>query len=596
MRRSTRRKLDVALLVVGAIVVGLGAAFGAFVGRPEQVRSMWATAVVGDDGAAEVTEVIDYDFGASTSRHGIFRVVPGLDPNAPVRVVSPDAPDDVLVTAEVDGTRIRIGAPDRTVTGTHRYEIEYPLPGVVVGDQLAWDAVGTEWNVGMEAVEVHVVAPFELDDPACFAGPAGSRGSCDDVREVEPGHLVATVDGLGAHDGVTVTATRGPALAAAPTAPGVPGPPDDPGTGPLPPAVIAAGAALLAGGLVLLLVRRAGRERLVVGAGGPSDAAFGPVGTTPAVGDNGFQEIRVDEAELRRMATTDFAPPEGITASQGGIVLVENVRPEHRVAWLIEAAIEGSIDMVEPSDGARGTNMTLVRRAPGSPWTASILDRAFAGRSEIELGRYDSAFASGWRQLSALLQGWRAGSDFWDRRAGSRRVSATILGIVSAIVGLIVAVAGGALAGLWGPPWLAVAAAGGLLAGGGVAPVVAGWELYVRTPAGSAAWLRVESFRRFLAESEAYHAEEAAKRGVLREYTAWAVAVGEIDRWSAAVQSSTLIPAEAGIGYVYMAPLLLSSTSHTATAPSSSGSGGFSGGGFSGGVGGGAGGGGGGSW
>ena len=68
----------------------------------------------------------------------------------------------------------------------------------------------------------------------------------------------------------------------------------------------------------------------------------------------------------------------------------------------------------------------------------------------------------------------------------------------------------------------------------------------MRTPAGSGLWLRVESFRRFLAESEAYHAEEAAKRGVLREYTAWAVALGEIDRWSRAVSASTVIPETAG--------------------------------------------------
>jgi hypothetical protein len=97
-------------------------------------------------------------------------------------------------------------------------------------------------------------------------------------------------------------------------------------------------------------------------------------------------------------------------------------------------------------------------------------------------------------------------------------------------VGLVAAVVGGVLADRWGTGWLVLTGIAGLLAGVGAAPVVAGWELLVRTAAGSAAWLRVESFRRFLADSEAYHAEEAAKRGVLREYTAWAVAVGEIDR------------------------------------------------------------------
>ncbi len=115
----------------------------------------------------------------------------------------------------------------------------------------------------------------------------------------------------------------------------------------------------------------------------------------------------------------------------------------------------------------------------------------------------------------------------------------------------------------------------------------------MRTPLGSGLWLRVESFRRFLHESETFHAEEAAKRGVLREYTAWAVALGEIDRWERSVQGSSIIPADAGLGYVHMAPALLLSTSSSATAPSSSGG---SGGGGGGSVGGGGGGGGGGSW
>jgi uncharacterized membrane protein len=164
------------------------------------------------------------------------------------------------------------------------------------------------------------------------------------------------------------------------------------------------------------------------------------------------------------------------------------------------------------------------------------------------------------------------------------------------VVGTLAAIGGGALANRYGAPWLALAAVGGALAGAGLAAALRAWELRVRTPAGSAAWLRVESFRRFLAGSEAYHAEEAAKRGVLREYTAWAVAVGEIDRWQRSVAAASIPPAVAGVSYAYMAPLLLASTTSSATAPSSSGGGGF-GGGFGGGsVGGGAGGGGGGSW
>ena len=81
---------------------------------------------------------------------------------------------------------------------------------------------------------------------------------------------------------------------------------------------------------------------------------------------------------------------------------------------------------------------------------------------------------------------------------------------------------------------------------------------------------------------------------MLGEYTAWAVALGEIDRWSNAVAAAAIPPDVAGVSYAYIGPMLMMSTMSTATAPSSSGGGvgGFGGGG----VGGGAGGGGGGSW
>ena len=103
------------------------------------------------------------------------------------------------------------------------------------------------------------------------------------------------------------------------------------------------------------------------------------------------------------------------------------------------------------------------------------------------------------------------------------------------VLGALLAFAGGYAASRWGRTGIALVVVGSLLGGGGFAALVRGWELRVRTPLGSGLWLRVESFRRFLHESETFHAEEAAKRGVLREYTAWAVALGEIDRWERAV-------------------------------------------------------------
>jgi hypothetical protein len=291
------------------------------------------------------------------------------------------------------------------------------------------------------------------------------------------------------------------------------------------------------------------------------------------------------------MSTIEFAPPRGLMPEQGGIVLTEDVRNEHKAAWLIQAAIDGAVDLDDQSGPIR-----LTRTGPGRPDEQAILDQAFGGASEITLGSYDRHFASAWSSLQRQLEDWQKVSGLWDPKGDRNRVIAGLLGVLAVIVGGIGTFVAGFLAGGSDARALLVPAViAGALGVAGVAALVNNRELRVRTPAGSGLWLRTESFRRFLAESEAFHAEEAAKRGVLREYTAWALALGEIDRWTQAVSSSSLIPPDtAGLHWIYLAPLLVSSTSTTSVAPSSSGGGG---GGFGGGgVGGGAGGGGGGSW
>jgi hypothetical protein len=214
-----RRGLDVVLLVLAAVVVAAVTIGAAAVSGGERVAQLWVSATVADDGSARITEVIDWDFGAR-ERHGIFREVPGLRTSAPIEVSSPDAPDEFDVSTA--GTpRIRIGDPDRTVSGVHRYVVTYTLDGVVRDGRLAWNAVGTTWEAPVESAEVHVTAPTALEGAACTAGPTGSSASCP-IRLAEPGHLVARVDALGGGEGVTVSAITGAALASTPALPAPP--------------------------------------------------------------------------------------------------------------------------------------------------------------------------------------------------------------------------------------------------------------------------------------------------------------------------------------------------------------------------------------
>jgi uncharacterized membrane protein YgcG len=598
MRIRAHRRLDMVLLLIGTLLVGGAAAIGAVVGDGERISGLWAGAAIGSDGRAGVVEVIDYDFGTQ-HRHGIFRDVPGVSPDARVAVSSATAPSDMTLEDLGYAMRIRIGDPGRTISGRHRYKVAYPLDNVAPEGRLAWDAVGTQWPVGVGNVEVHLVAPFAFDQLRCVQGEAGSQRPCG-ITQPEPGHLIATIRTLPAGQGATLYAAGGRRLEVAPGLP-VPasGRPADATSGAFGAGLVAAAAALAASALTSWLVLRVGRERVV--RGGRVDA--GSAGAPPAGGTvrdprTGRTirtgEARVDAAKLGSLASVEFSPPAALTPAQGGVVLAEAAGQDQRVAWLIGAATDGYLDIEQV-----GEQLTLVRRSRRDESSVSrTLDTAFDGRERLTLGTYDPRFAAAWREIGEELAAWQRTSGLWDPAGDLHRKLAWVLGAVVVVGGLVIAGLGGAAASRWSWVWLALVAWGGLLAGAGLAALVRGWELRVRTPWGCELWLRVESFRRFLAGPQAQDLEEAANRGVLGEYTAWAVALGEIDRWSRVVAASARCANDpVGRRYCDSARRLPPAARSSTVAPSSSGSssgGGSSGGG--GGSGGGAGGGGGGSW
>ena len=113
-----------------------------------------------------------------------------------------------------------------------------------------------------------------------------------------------------------------------------------------------------------------------------------------------------------------------------------------------------------------------------------------------------------------------------------------------------------------------------------VGPALAALAAYrsllpARSAQGSALALQAESFRRFLHASEGKHVEWAWTHGLLREYSGWAVALGEADAWNRALAAADVPPpARASMGPIIVAGHRSSITaSHTK--PSSSSSSGF---------------------
>jgi uncharacterized membrane protein len=225
----------------------------------------------------------------------------------------------------------------------------------------------------------------------------------------------------------------------------------------------------------------------------------------------------------------------------------------------------------------------------------------------VTLGSYHPGVAAAWDALDDQMEAWRRASQLWDPAGDRRARRALLLGVVAALLGLVAVFFGGFVANARDSVWQALVVVGAISAGAGLALMVRGWELRVRTPTGTALWMRVESFRRFLAGCGPHQADEAAKVGQLGQYTAWAVALGVIDCWSTAITASTVARSRRAPMYGYhpmmanpalASAILASTTEPSVTVSGSSSSGGGSGSSSSGGgsVGGGSGGGGGGSW
>ncbi|MYQ37495.1 Predicted membrane protein (DUF2207) [Streptomyces sp. LamerLS-316] len=596
-----RRRRDALLLLVGVVAVGLTALLGAVLGTPgERIPRMWVGAEMRADGTARITEVIDYDF-AGEQRHGIYRDIPRTDPGdvSDVTVTVDGAPVPHRVEDDLD-ERIVIGDADTTVTGVHRYRIAYTLPRLGDEEWLAWDAVGTRWDVPVGHVDVHLAAPFALDRTSCSWGPSGSMERCTAQRKPVPGQLDVSQDGLDAHEGLTLYAKRAAdgagGASALPEAPGGRAAAVETGDGAVAGWLWATVTALAAAAVVAELVRLAGRWRVRTADG---------------------RIRRMDVSRLRASVTPSGEPPAGISPAHAGILLGDRVSQEHLTAWLLTAAADGHLTI-------KGTKRPVLHQVlhradelPGGgaddPLTAEVLRAVFARKQRVPLGQYNTAFATAWKLLRQRLETWRrtGGDGLWEPKGERRRRIALWGGAVTAVAGTVVVGIAATAVPDPGAHWRTPLAIGAALAGGGLGALVRSRELRARTVLGSRLWCEAEAYRRHLAA----HGRPGGETDTDDELTAWAVALGATEGWTAAADRANTPGSGAGAGAsragsavpAQLAVYLPAAALLAATQPSSGGSGsssgsshsgysGYSGGGDSGGVGGGDGGGGGGSW
>lgn len=580
-----RRALAVATLVLIG-VVATPAASAAQTG--ERIDSYRVVLDVDSDGVMHVTETIDYDFGAN-EKHGIYRYIPvrfrydnrydriyrlnNIDVSG-----SPGTPTQTDVSDDANNKVIRIGDPDRTITGRHRYVISYDVRGALnhfdTHEELYWNAIGHRFFVSIGRVDVTVRLPAAATKVACFAGPEGSVLPCARIAgdgTTQPSFHSAE---LGPGSGLTVVVA-------------------------VPPGAV--------GTVEPILDERWSIDRAfsrTTGTLAGAGAVF--VAAIVLVGRLLWRHGRDRRHLLDGATPVQYRPPDDLRPAQVGVLVDESADPLDVSASIVDLAVRGFLTIEEiPDTGWFSKGDWRLTKAQGNPddlhrYEKRLLDGLFEDGDSVLLSDLKQQFYDDLKKIQDDLYRDTVKHKWFVRRPDHARAMWFGIGLAATLVsiGVVVLLAAFTHAALVGLPLVLA----------GLVLLVAHRKMPARTASGAQALQKVLGFRRFMATAQTERMQFAEEEGIFAKYLPYAIVFGITKEWAKRFEGLDAgSPAMAGMGWYTgvhpFTPIGFSSSMNdftvrtagtiVSTPPSASGGSGFGGGGFSGGGGGG---GGGGSW
>jgi Predicted membrane protein (DUF2207) len=561
------------------------------------INSFHSDIVIGPDSSLTINEDIRVDFG-SQQKHGIFRTIP-------LRYRFDDSHDryyELTIQSVSNGARslpyatsvtndnevIKIGDPDRLVSGVNRYVITYRVVGAMNSfsdhDELYWNVDGALWPVPKQSVSATVFMPNgAFQKAACFQGPSGSQETCASESALDTVTFRSTRQ-LGSGEQMSAVAALNKGAVA------VPPPLLEPRQRSFPqdlfdinPLTVGLSLLVLAGGIALIgwFWWLHGRDREYLTqyylTNDPRDEAAPPFHHEPVV--------------------VEFGPPQDLRPAQLGLILDESADTKDVTATIVDLAVRGFLVITE----VRGhRDWTLTRKqgeVPGLlPYERTIFYGIFAnGRQEVKVSELKGTFVTTLRSAEGDIYADAMGRKLFRVRPDLMRIGAIGVAVAGILLGVGLTFALGAIFG------------GGLI---GLSVILAGLTLIAfhralstRTAAGRDLMQHTLGFRLYMNAAEKYRQQFAEKAEVFTQLLPYAIVFGCVTRWAKAFEGiDTSLTSNWYVGNQPFQATLISSSleamnssisTAVASTPAGSGSSGFGGGGFSGGGGGG---GGGGSW
>lgn len=603
-------------LLTAAVLVGVAISFGVTRLADAQesgwrVTSFHSNVTIDADGDVHFLEAIDVDFG-SIERHGInrdivtrqacgdvntgpepvYRCPGGSDRLYPITVegVSDASGNAVpyVVSSEGGATRVRIGDPDRLVSGPQSYRLQYRLRAALNAfdghDELYWNITGNRWTVPLESVTATVTLPDGAETfVACYQGFASSAG-CDASADGSTATFAATRTLFPNEELTAVVGWQKGIVAVQPPVLEDRVSVDDFFTFDWIEWAGMAAVALLG----FVAIGRAwwlfGRDRryrtLFYLTEDPSER------TAPLLS-------RMD-------IVVEYLPPDDLKPAQMGVIVDERADTLDVTATIIDFAVRGYLKITELDKQGwfAKTDWRLDKlRDPGDellPYEDRLFKALFRGRESVQVSALKTKFYEDLAEVKSDLYGDAVGRRWFARNPETVRRWWLVAAVAVTVTGALLSVASGFLFERALIPVPLILA--------GIVLMVFSRAMARRTATGSEAYRRVLGFKRYIATAETRRQEFNEQANIFARYLPYAIVFECVDKWADAfegmdeqVREATgywyagTVPFQVGAFTAGMGSFSSSMSTAISSTPGGSGGSGFSGG-FSGGGGGGGGG------
>ncbi len=574
---------------------------GFFLGNPTSVGSQtnWtiksfdSSIEIKSDGVVQVSETIKVNF-QNLEKHGIFRELPYQYKNSDGthtylefsinQVLRNGNTEDFSQTTSDGLLVLKIGDPDKTLSGEQTYQISYQVVGALKGysefDELYWNVTGNGWEVEIEKATAAVTLPKEgLIQQSCYQGGAGSIESCLVDKDSETIVNFSTTKSLLTAEGLTIAV--GYSKGMVPLLVG-----ESPKTiwnKIFEPASMVSGLTVLLIGIISIsyLWLKKGRDSWF-----GRNYLFGKREETKPVGET--ETIAVE-----------FSPPENLRPAELAALMDEKVQTLDVTATLVDLANRGFLTIKEePKKWVFGNSDYVFSSLKKDSkelreYEEELLLRLFDDSDETRLSKLKNKFYKDLAIIKEKLYQNLVDQKFFQDNPTKVRL------YYSLGAGIVILLGAGLI-------WLGSISIQGILFDSGVGLVLVGIVFLIiaqamprRTALGRQMYARAKGYYLFIDKAEKYRQQFFEKKNLFNEVLPYAIAFGMTEKFAKAFEKMGLEPDQPSwysgsrafntmVFASSMNSFSNSVSSSMASTPSSSGSGGggSSGGGFGGGGGG----------